>query len=47
MAARSRVMRVALTSSSSWATLVALAIGAVTLGRAISQASAICAGVAS
>ena len=35
----SRVMRVALTRSSSWARLVALAIGAVSLGRAIVKSS--------
>ena len=38
---------IAPSSSVIWATLVALAIGAVMPGRAISQASATCAGVAS
>lgn len=41
-----RFSRSAPASSSSWATLVALAIGALTPGRAISQASATWAGVA-
>ena len=40
------VSRVAPASSSSWATDVALAIGAVTAGRVISHARATCAGVA-
>ena len=46
MASASSLSCAAFTSSSSCSRLVALAIGAVTLGRAINQAKATCAGVA-
>jgi hypothetical protein len=44
IAAASSVTSAAFSSSANWSRLVALAIGAVTLGRAISHASAICTG---